>query len=83
MNVIEFNHVWKSFHRAAGQQLVRHYLADLFGGADSNPFHALKDISFEIGKSECVGVVGANGAGSESPGRCLRGGSSARVSPVF
>ena len=66
MNVIEFSQVWKSFHRAAGQQLLRHYIVDLFDGADSNPFYALKDITFKIGEGECVGVVGSNGAGKST-----------------
>ena len=66
MNVIEFNHVWKSFHRTAGQQLLRQYIVNLFEGADHNPFYALKDISFHIGDGECVGVVGANGAGKST-----------------
>ena len=66
MNIIEFNHVSKSFHRTGGQQLLRQYVADLFGGADKNPFLALKDINFHIGDGECVGVIGANGAGKST-----------------
>ena len=66
MNIIEFNHVSKSFHRTGGQQLLRQYVADLFGGADKNPFEALKDVNFHIGDGECVGVIGANGAGKST-----------------
>lgn len=66
MNIIEFNHVSKSFHRTGGQQLLRQYVADLFGRADKNPFEALKDVNFHIGDGECVGVIGANGAGKST-----------------
>ena len=66
MNIIEFNHVSKSFHRTGGQQLLRQYVADLFGGAEKNPFFALKDVNFHIGDGECVGVIGANGAGKST-----------------
>ncbi len=66
MNVIEFNHVSKSFHRSAGQLLLRQYVADLFGGEEKNPFFALKDVNFHIGDGECVGVIGANGAGKST-----------------
>ena len=66
MNVIEFNHVSKSFHRAAGQQLLRQYITDLLGGEEKNPFFALKDVNFHIGDGECVGVIGSNGAGKST-----------------
>lgn len=66
MKVIEFSHVSKSFHRAAGQRLLRQYIAELFGGEDKDPFYALKDVNFSIADGECVGVIGANGAGKST-----------------
>ena len=66
MNVIEFKNVSKAFHRVVGQRLLRHYLEDLMGKADPDPFHALKNINFSIRDGESVGVVGANGAGKST-----------------
>lgn len=66
MTVIEFKNVSKAFHRAVGQRLLRHYLEDIVGKADPNPFHALKNVSFAINDGESVAVIGANGAGKST-----------------
>ena len=66
MTVIEFKNVSKSFHRAVGGRLLRHYLEDLLGTADPDPFHALKGVNFAIKDGESVAVIGANGAGKST-----------------
>ena len=41
------------------------------GNGTKEPFHALKDISFQIGKNELVGVVGLSGSGKTTLLRCI------------
>ena len=68
MNTIEFNNVSKTFHRAAGRQLLRNHLMRRFGMKTNAqpPFYAIKNVSFQIHPGETVGVVGANGAGKST-----------------
>ena len=33
--------------------------------------YALKDVSFDIGEGECVGIIGTNGSGKSTAARCV------------
>lgn len=63
---IEFRNVSKRFQLAEGRTL-REFVPLLFKGQGfSEPFYALRDISFSIGRGETIGMVGRNGSGKST-----------------
>lgn len=66
MSLIEFRDVSKCFHRHAGQLLLRNHLTDFFRRQRSEPFYALKHVSFQVEPGESLAVVGRNGAGKST-----------------
>lgn len=63
---IEFWNVSKRFQLQEGQTL-REFIPLLFRGrAFSEPFYALRDVSFTIDRGETVGIIGRNGSGKST-----------------
>ena len=65
-DAVRFENVSKIFSRSTGRHLLRSHLATWFGGRPHSPFHALRNVSFTLGHSESVAVLGANGAGKST-----------------
>ena len=63
---IQFQGVWKSFERHAGQILLRDRLRHMFQSHRPEKFHALRDVSFRIEHGQSVAVIGHNGAGKST-----------------
>src|SRR4051794_3165104 len=63
---IKFQGVSKIFHRHTGQRLIRSHLLDRFRRDPERDFYALKNVTFQIGEGERVGIVGRNGAGKST-----------------
>jgi lipopolysaccharide transport system ATP-binding protein len=65
--IIEFHDVWKGFQRHTGSLLLRSHLQNVFMARRRiERFYALKGVTFQMGRGECVAVVGANGAGKST-----------------
>jgi ABC-type polysaccharide/polyol phosphate transport system ATPase subunit len=63
---IQFEGVSKAFSRSTGRKLLRNHLQTWLGHTPTDPFYALRDVSFRIGHSESVAVLGSNGAGKST-----------------
>lgn len=66
MSLIQFRGVSKTFHRHAGQLLLRNHLTRFLTRQRENPFYALKRVSFTVERGESLAVIGSNGAGKST-----------------
>jgi ABC-2 type transport system ATP-binding protein len=70
---IEFRNVSKRFRLTEGRTL-REFVPLLFRGKGfREPFYALRNVSFSIGRGETVGVIGRNGSGKSTALKLIAG----------
>jgi len=72
-NAIEFWGVGKRFQLHEGRTLREFVPAFLRGRGMSEPFYALRDVTFSIRRGETVGIVGHNGSGKSTALKLIAG----------
>ncbi len=74
MNVIEFEHVWKTYNLRRGRS-VKSLVTDLLTkkALKGSLFYALQDVSFSVKSGSLVGIIGQNGAGKSTILKLLAG----------
>ncbi len=72
-NGIEFWGVGKRFQLHEGRTLREFLPAFLRGRGMSEPFYALRDVTFSIKRGETVGIVGHNGSGKSTALKLIAG----------
>ncbi|MBV9770810.1 MAG: ABC transporter ATP-binding protein [Bryobacterales bacterium] len=66
MPLIDFRNVSKWFPHSTGRQLLRTHITRWFGKVHSEPFYALRNVSFQLEDGESLAIVGSNGAGKST-----------------
>lgn len=65
-SVVQFHHISKKYSHSTGPRFLRDHLAALFREQETDPFYALKDVSFNLEPGQSLAVIGPNGAGKST-----------------